>query len=119
MNLGRRKVLSLSLGAAALQLMPPPARADSLVPGTIRIVVGFPPGGVGDISARLIAQPLQQRLGQSVVVDNRPGASSNVATEAVVKARPDGGTLILTTSVNAINATLYRNLPFDFIRDIA
>ena len=82
-------------------------------------MVGFPPGGSGDIAARLIAPSLQQRLGRSVVVDNRPGASGNVATEAVVKARPDGGTLILASPNNAINATLFKNLPFDFIRDIA
>jgi tripartite-type tricarboxylate transporter receptor subunit TctC len=119
MNLLRRKVLSLLSGAAAWPLVPRPAAADTLAPRPVHIVVGFPPGGVGDVSARLIAQPLQQRLGQSVVVDNRPGASGNVGTEAVAKARPDGGTLILATAVNAINATLYKNLPFDFIRDIA
>ncbi len=119
MNLLRREVLSLLTGAAAWPLVPRPATADSLVPGTIHIVVGFPPGGVGDISSRLIGASLQQRLGRSVVVDNRPGASGNVATEAVVKARPDGGTLIQAGPQNAINATLYKNLPFDFIRDIA
>jgi tripartite-type tricarboxylate transporter receptor subunit TctC len=119
MNLLRRQFLSLSIGAAAWPLVPRPATADSPAPRPVHIVVAFPPGGVGDISARLIAQPLQQRLGQSVVVDNRPGASGNVGAEAVVKARPDGGTLILASSANAINATLYKNLPFDFIRDIA
>jgi tripartite-type tricarboxylate transporter receptor subunit TctC len=119
MNLVRRKALLLAIGAAACRWVPPPATADSLVPGTIHILVGFPPGGVGDISARLIGQVLQQRLGQSVVVDTRPGASGNVATEAVVKARPDGGMLIQAGPQNAINATLYKHLPFDFIRDIA
>jgi tripartite-type tricarboxylate transporter receptor subunit TctC len=119
MNPIRRKFLSLSIGVAAWPLVPRPARADSPAPRPVHIVVGFPPGGVGDISARLIAQPLQQRLGQSFVVDNRPGASANIGTEAVVKAQPDGGTLILASSANAINATLYKNLPFDFIRDIA
>jgi len=119
MKLLRRKFLSLSVGAAALPLMPPPARADALVPETVHIVVGFAPGGVGDISARLIGASLQQRLGRSVVVDNRPGASGNVAAEAVVKARPDGGTLLLAASNAAINATLYKNLPFNLIRDIA
>jgi tripartite-type tricarboxylate transporter receptor subunit TctC len=119
MNLVRRKFLSLSIGAAAWPLVSRSATADSPVPRPVHIVVGFPPGGIADISARLIAQPLQQRLGQSVVVDNRPGASGNVGTEAVVRARPDGGTLILATSVNAINATFYKNLPFDFNRDIA
>jgi tripartite-type tricarboxylate transporter receptor subunit TctC len=82
-------------------------------------VVGFPPGGVSDVAARLAGESLQQRFGQPVVIDNRPGAGGNVGTEAVVTARPDGGTLILAGPKNAINATLYKNLPFDFIRDIA
>jgi tripartite-type tricarboxylate transporter receptor subunit TctC len=119
MTLVRRKVLSLSIGGAAWPLILRPATADSLVPGAVHLVVGFPPGGVADTSARLIGQLLQQSLGQSIVVDNRPGAGGNLATEVVVKARPDGGTLILAGAKNAINATLYKNLPFDFIRDIA
>ncbi len=119
MKLLRRKVLLLSIGAAAWPLVVRPAAADSLAPRSVHIVVGFPPGGIVDLAARLIGQSLQQRLGQSVVVDNRPGAGGNVATEAVVEARPDGGTLILAGSPNAINATLYKTLPFDFIRDIA
>jgi tripartite-type tricarboxylate transporter receptor subunit TctC len=76
-------------------------------------------GGSGDVGVRLIAPSLQQRLGLSIVVDNRPGAGGNLATEAVAKARPDGGTLISAGPSNAINASLYRNLPFDFIRDVA
>jgi len=119
MNRFRRKVLSLSIGAAAWPLIPPPAPADSPASRPVHIVVGVPPGGVVDIGARLIREPLQQRLGQSVVVDYRPGAGGNLATEAVIKARPDGGTLILAGSRNAIDATLYKNLTFDFIRDIA
>jgi tripartite-type tricarboxylate transporter receptor subunit TctC len=119
MNLLRRRVLSLALGAAAWPLIRRPAAADQSALRPVHIVVGFPPGGIVDLSARLIGQSLQQRLGQSVVVDNRPGAGSNVATQAVVEARPDGGTLILAGSPNAINATLYKALPFDFIRDIA
>ncbi len=119
MNLVRRKVLSLAIGAAAWPLALRSASAESSAPGPIHIVVGFPPGGIVDLSARLIGQSLQQRLDQSVVVDNRPGAGGNVGAEAVVKARPDGGTLILAGSFNAINASLYTNLPFDFIRDIA
>jgi len=119
MTLLRRKVLSLSIGAAAWPLVPRAARADLFPSRPIHIVVGFPPGGVGGVAAQLIGQPLQQRLGQSVVVDYRPGAGGNVATEAGVKARPDGGTLTLVSSKDAINATLYKNLPFDFIRDMA
>jgi tripartite-type tricarboxylate transporter receptor subunit TctC len=118
-NLVRRKVLSLSIGAAAWRLAPRPAIADPLAPRPVHIVVGFPPGSVADIAARLIGQPLQHRLGQPVVVNDRPGAGGNVAAEAVVKARPDGGTLILAASNDAIDATLYKNLPFDFVRDIA
>jgi tripartite-type tricarboxylate transporter receptor subunit TctC len=119
MNLLRRKVLSLSIGAAALPIVPSAVRADTFPSRPIHIVVGFPPGGVGDIAPRLIAPSLQQRLGQPVVVDNRPGAGGNLATEAVVEARPDGGTLILAGPRNAIGATLYKNLPFDFVGDIA
>jgi tripartite-type tricarboxylate transporter receptor subunit TctC len=119
MNLVRRNVLSLSIGAAAWSVVPRAATADSLVPETIHIVVGFQPGGVGTIIAQLIEQPLQQRLGKSVVFEFRPGAGGNVAVEDVVKARPDGGTLIMAAANNTINATLYKTLPFDFIRDIA
>jgi tripartite-type tricarboxylate transporter receptor subunit TctC len=119
MNLLRRKILSLSIGAAAWLLVPRSAPADSLAPRPVHIVVGFPPGGVGDIAVRLIAPSLQQRLGQSVVVDNRPGAGGNLAVEAMVEARPGGGTLILAAANDAINASLYKNLPFDFIRDVA
>jgi tripartite-type tricarboxylate transporter receptor subunit TctC len=118
MNLVRRKVLLLSVAAAAFPALPSVARADTFG-RAVHIVVGFPPGGVGDISARLIAQSLQQRSGQPVIVENRPGAGGNVAAEAVVRARPDGGTLFLAAANNAINATLYKNLSFDFIRDIA
>ncbi len=119
MNLFRRKALSLLVGAAAWPLVRRPARADTPAPRSLHIVVGFPPGGVADFSARLIAQPLQQRLGQPVIVDHRPGAGGNIATEAVIKARPDGSTLTLVGPNEMINATLYKNLPFDFIRDIA
>jgi tripartite-type tricarboxylate transporter receptor subunit TctC len=119
MNLLRRKVLSLAIGAGAWPLVPRPAGADSLAPRSVHLVLGFAPGGVGDIALRLIAPSLQQRLGQPVVVDNRPGAGGNLATEAVVAARPDGGTLMLAGPRNAIDATLYKHLPFDFIRDIA
>jgi tripartite-type tricarboxylate transporter receptor subunit TctC len=119
MNLARRKVLSLSIGAAAWPLVPPVVRADTFPSRPVHIVHGSPPGNVGDIGARVIAPSLQQRLGQSVVVDSRPGAGGNLAAEAVVKARPDGSTLMMAGSRNAIDATLYEHLPFDFVRDIA
>jgi len=85
----------------------------------VRIVVGFPPGGPTDTAARLIGQSLSERLGQQFVIENRPGAGSNIGTEAVVRAPPDGHTLLLAASANAINATLYDKLSFNFIRDIA
>jgi tripartite-type tricarboxylate transporter receptor subunit TctC len=119
MKLRRRRVLSLLIGAAAGPLVPPVVGADTFPARPIHIVVCFPPGGVGDIAARLIGQGLQQRLGQSVVVDYRTGAGGNIGAETVVKARPDGVTLMEASSANAINATLYKNLPFDFVRDIA
>jgi tripartite-type tricarboxylate transporter receptor subunit TctC len=85
----------------------------------VRIIVGFPPGGPNDITARLIGQTLSERFGQPLIVENRPGASSNIGTEAVVRAPPDGYTLLMINPPNAINATLYGNLKFNFIRDIA
>jgi tripartite-type tricarboxylate transporter receptor subunit TctC len=119
MTLLRRNVLSLSIGAAAWSFVARPATAEPLAARTIHVVVGYPPGGSGDVGVRLIAPSLQQRLEQSIVIDNRPGAGGNLATEAVVKARPDGGTLISAGPSTAINTSLYKNLPFDFIRDIA
>jgi tripartite-type tricarboxylate transporter receptor subunit TctC len=119
MNLVRRKLLSLSLGAAAWPRVPRSVTADSPAPRPVRIVVAFLPAGPGDVAARLVAPSLQQRLAQPVIVDNRPGVSGNLGAETVIKARPDGATLILASSANAINATLYKNLPFDFIADIA
>ena len=90
----------------------------SVAAGAI-VVVPFPPGGGTDILARMMGQWLSERLGQPFVIENRPGAGSNIGTEAVVKAPSDGYTLLLAVSPNAINATLYENLNFDFIRDIA
>src|SRR5262249_56891428 len=85
----------------------------------VRIVVGFPPGGGADITARLIGQWLSERLGQPFIIENRPGAGSNTATEAVVRAPADGYTLLIVGTFNAFNATLYDKLNFNFIRDIA
>ena len=114
----RRKVLQLAAGAAALTLMPRSASALDYPTRPVHIVVGFPPGLSPDIIARLIAQSVSERLGQQFIVDNRPGAASNIGTEVVAHATPDGYTLLQTVSANAINATLYQHLNFDFARDL-
>ncbi len=119
MKLARRKFLHLAAGAAALPFAPHVARAQAYPTRPVRIVVGFPPAGVTDITARLIGPWLSARLGQPVVIENRPGAASNLATEAVVRAAPDGHTLLLVGTFNVFNTALYDNLSFDFIRDIA
>jgi tripartite-type tricarboxylate transporter receptor subunit TctC len=119
MKPSRRQFLHLAAGAAALPALSRIARAQTYPTRPVRLIVGFPPGGVADLYARLIGQLLSERLGQPVVVENRPGAGSNVGTEAVVRAAPDGYTLLQATSANAWNATLYDNLNFNFIRDIA
>jgi tripartite-type tricarboxylate transporter receptor subunit TctC len=114
----RRQVLHLAAGAAALPALPRIARAQAYPTRPVRIVVGFPPAGVTDITARMIGQWLSERLGQQFVIENRPGAGGNLATEAVAKAAPDGYTLLLTASNDAWNAALYGNLKFNYIRDI-
>jgi tripartite-type tricarboxylate transporter receptor subunit TctC len=119
MQLPRRKFLHLAAGAAALPVVSHIARAQTYPAQPVRIIVGFGPGGVSDILARLIGQWLSERFGRPFVVENRPGAGTNVATEAVARAPADGYTLLWLTSSNAINATLYEKLNFDFIRDIA
>jgi len=119
MKLPRRKFLHLAAGAAALPAASRIATAQTYPSRPVRIVVGFPPGGPTDTAARLIGQSLSERLGQQFVIENRPGAGSNIGTEAVVRAPPDGHTLLLAASANAINATLYDKLNFNFIRDIA
>jgi tripartite-type tricarboxylate transporter receptor subunit TctC len=115
MNLIRRRFLYL---AGAAMAAPGVAFAQSYPARPVHMVVGFAAGGGADIMARLIGQGLSERLGQQIVVDNRPGAGTNIATEVVAKAAPDGYTLLLANSPNAINATLYDNLSFDFVRDI-
>ncbi len=119
MKLLRRQFLHLAAGAAALPAVSRIARAQTYPTRPVRIVVGFPAGAAADIVARLIGQWLSERLGQPFIIENRPGAGSNIGTEAVVRAPPDGYTLLLVTSPNAINATLYEKLNFNFIRDIA
>jgi tripartite-type tricarboxylate transporter receptor subunit TctC len=119
MELARRQFLHLAAGVAAVPAVCSIARAQAYPSRPVRIIIGFPPGGGADIVARLIAEWLSQRLGQPFIVENRPGAGSNIGTEAVVRAPPDGYTLLLVTSPNAINATLYDKLNFNFLRDIA
>jgi tripartite-type tricarboxylate transporter receptor subunit TctC len=111
--------MHLAAGAAALPAVSRIARAQAYPARPVRIIVGFPPGGGTDILARLMGQWLSERLGQQFVIENRPGAASNIATEAVARAPADGYSLLLASGVNAINATLYDKLNFNFIRDIA
>jgi tripartite-type tricarboxylate transporter receptor subunit TctC len=115
----RRRFLHLAAGSVALPAVSRLAKAQTYPGRPVRLVVGYAAGGGTDITARLIGQWLSERLGQQFVVENRPGAGTNVGTEAVVRAPPDGYTLLLATTANAINATLYDNLNFNFIRDIA
>src|SRR6516165_3381137 len=119
MKLPRRNFLHLAAGAAALSAVSRFAWAQVYPTRPVRIVVGFPPGGGADITARLIGQWLSERLGQPFIIENRPGAGSNTATEAVVRAPADGYTLLIVGTFNAFNATLYDKLNFNFIRDIA
>ena len=118
MDLRRRTVLRLAAGAAALPSLSRLASALDYPTRPVHIVIGFPPGQSADISARLLGQWLSERLGQPVIIDNKPGASSSVATELVVRALPDGYTLLWIVTSNYINATLYKKLPYNFIRDI-
>ena len=119
MKLPRRQFLHLAAGAAALPAASRIARAQAYPTRPVSLVAGFAPGGGVDITARLIGQWLSERLGQQFVIENRPGASSNIATEAVVRAPADGYTLLMVGSFNTINATLYDKLNYNFIRDIA
>jgi tripartite-type tricarboxylate transporter receptor subunit TctC len=115
----RRQFLHLTAGAAALPAVSRIARAQTYPTRPVRIVVGFAPAGGNDVVARLLGQWLSERLGQPFVIENRPGAATNIATEAVVRAPADGYTLLFVSATNAINATLYERLNFNFIRDLA
>ena len=119
MKLPRRQFLHLTAGAAALPAVSHFAWAQTYPTRPVRLVVGFPPGGGTDITARLIGQWLSERLGQQFVIENRPGAGSNIATEGVARAAADGYTLLLVSAAHAINATLYDRLNYNFLRDIA
>src|SRR6476469_4735805 len=119
MKLPRRQFLHLAAGAAALPAVSRVARAQAYPSRSVRIIVPFPAGQATDTIARLMGQSLSERLGQPFVIENRTGAGGNIGTESVVRAIPDGYTLLLVGLSNAMNATLYQKLNFNFIRDIA
>src|SRR5215510_10757955 len=114
----RRRFLHLAAVAAALPAVSHVALAQAYPTRPVRLIVGFPAGSGADIAARLAGQWLSERLGQSFVIENRPGAGSSIAAEAVVRAAPDGYTLLMATAANTINSTLYEQLSFNFTRDI-
>ena len=118
MKLPRRSFLHLAAGAAALPTAARIAQAQTYPTRPVRLIVGFPAGGAQDIVARLMGQWLSERLGQPILIENRPGAGGNIGAEAAVRAVPDGYTLLLAGTPNAINTTLYNNLSFVFLRDI-
>jgi len=117
-NLPRRRVMKLAFSALALPALPRTAHALGYPARPVRLIVGYAPGGATDITARLIAQRLAERMGQQFIVENRPGATTNLATEQVVRAAPDGYTLLIATAANAINASLFEKLNFDFVQDM-
>jgi tripartite-type tricarboxylate transporter receptor subunit TctC len=118
MTIQRRQLLKMTLGALAVPAFCGIASGQTYPTRPVRVIVGYAAGGASDIAARLVGQRLSERLGQSFVVENRPGAASNLATETVVNAPADGHTLLLVSASNAINATLYEKLNYNFIRDI-
>ena len=117
MKIPRRRFLLLATGAAALPAISTFARAQAYPTRPVRLVLGYTPGGSADLTGRLMGQWLSERLGQPFVIENRPGGGTNIATEAVIRAPPDGYTLLLVAPANAINATLYDKLNFNFLRD--
>jgi tripartite-type tricarboxylate transporter receptor subunit TctC len=119
MKFSRRQFLQVAAGAAALPVASRVARTQAYPSRPVRVIVGFPPEGATDISARLIGQWLSERLGQQFIIENRPGAGTNIAVQTAVNSPPDGYTLLSVTSSNSSNATLYKSLPFDLRRDIA
>jgi tripartite-type tricarboxylate transporter receptor subunit TctC len=119
MKLPRRQFLHLAAGVAALPAVSRVVSAQAYPTRPVRFIIGFAAGGGSDVTARLMGQWLSERLRQPIVIESRPGANTNIATEAVVRAHPDGYTLLLAGTFNAINATLYEKLNFNFIRDIA
>jgi tripartite-type tricarboxylate transporter receptor subunit TctC len=119
MRLSRNQFFHIAVGAVLLPAASLIAKAQSYPSRPVRIIVGFPAGGTPDLFARLLGEWLSQRLGQSFVIENRPGAATNIATELVARAEPDGYTLLMVAAPNVINATLHPDLKFNFIRDIA
>ena len=119
MKTPRRGFLHLAAGAAALPVMSRIALSDTYPSRPVRVIVGLPPANSPDIIARLISGWLSERLGQPFVVENRPGAATNIATELVVRAAPDGYTLLLVVAGNTVNGSVFKNLNYDFSRDIA
>src|SRR3954471_8278080 len=117
MNLSRRRLLHLGAGAAVLPAISTRAHAESWPARPVRLIIGYTPGGSADLTARLMGQWLSERLGQSFVIENRPGGGTKIATEAALRAAPDGYTLFLVAPANAINATLYNKLNFNFLQE--
>ena len=119
MKLPRGNFLHLAAGAAALPAVTRVARAQAYPSRPVRWIVGYPPGGGADTVTRILGQWLSERLGQQVVIENRPGASTNISAQAVINSPPDGYTLLFYSASTLINTSMFRNLPFDVRRDIA